>query len=166
MRREAQAVLAAVGMMLVGCKATLDTATSSAVTLTAAPDPSAAATSSGVFYKISDTDTEQHEYHWKTDFSVALAETQGVGLAITSVAVKVQQAAGGIVIVPTNGTEHYQFTSSASGNRLESHGSANVGFDVLYDLPNGGHEALVTVTFTFFDDNNVSFSKSIAVRVQ
>ena len=41
-----------------------------------------------------------------------------------------------------------------------------MGFDVLYDLPNGGREALVTATFTFYDDNNVSFSKSVAVKVQ
>jgi len=165
MKRHGRAVMAAT-LLLCGCQATLDTQSTSDMTLTAAPDPSAAAVSSGVFYKINDDDTVQHEYHWKTDFSVSLAETQGVGVAITSVSVKVQQATGGIVVVPTNGVEHYQFLSSASGNRVESHGSASVGFDVLYDLPNGGREALVTVTFSFFDDKNVSFSKSVAVKVQ
>ena len=163
MRRLA-AVLVVV-LAAVGCKATLDNSTTSDVTLTPTPDPSAAVASSGVTYKITD-DTNVYEYHWRTNFSVAMAETEGIGVNITSVSVKVQQAAGGIVIVPTNGTEHYQFTSSASGNRLESKGSASMGFDVLYDLPNGGREALATVTFSFYDDNNVSFTKSIAVKVQ
>jgi hypothetical protein len=158
-------VLAVAALVVCGCKATLDNETTSDVTLTAAPDPAAAAASSGVFYKITD-DTTNYEYDWRTGFSVNLAETEGIGLQITAMSVKVQQAAGGIVVVPTNGTEHYQFTSSANGNRIESKGNASVGFDVLYDLPSGGREALVTVTFSFFDDNDVSFTKSVAVRVQ
>ena len=61
-----------------------------------------------------------------------------------------QQAAGGIVIAPSGGeVEHYQFNSSASGNLLPANGHASVGFQVWYDLPNKGREALVTVTLGF-----------------
>jgi hypothetical protein len=165
MRGLAWGLLAAAVFGAAGCKATLDNETTSDVTLTATPDPSSAAASGGVTYRITD-DTNVYEYDWRTAFSVVLAETEGIGMNITSMSVKVQQAAGGIVVVPTNGTEHYQFTSSASGNRIESKGSASVGFDVFYDLPSGGREALVTVTFTFYDDNDVAFSKSVAVKVQ
>jgi hypothetical protein len=97
---------------------------------------------------------------------VTITETVGIGRNITAVSVKVQQAAGGIVITPT-GTdiEHYQYTSHASNNRIDAKGSASVGFDVWYDLPNKGREALVTLTFSFTDDNSQSFSESTSVKV-
>lgn len=164
--RRSVAVLAAV-LAAVGCKATTDNQTSSDVTLTGSPNPAVAVASTGVTYTVGTGDSQEtRQYHWRTNFSVVLSETEGVGLNVSAVSIKVQQAAGGIVVVPTNGVEYYQFTSSASGNRVESHGSASVGFDVLYDLPNGGREALVTVTFSFLDDNDVSFTKSVSVRVQ
>jgi hypothetical protein len=44
-----------------------------------------------------------------------------------------------------------------------------VGFDVWYDLPSQGKEALITVAFTFSytdeDDNEYTYSKSLPVRV-
>jgi hypothetical protein len=39
-----------------------------------------------------------------------------------------------------------------------------VGFEVWYDLPNKGHEALVTVTLGFKDDGNQS-QQSLGVKV-
>ena len=38
-------------------------------------------------------------------------------------------------------------------------------FDVWYDLPSLRKEALITVTLTFADENNKSFSKNVLVRV-
>ena len=79
---------------------------------------------------------------------------------------KVQQASGGIVITPSGGeVEHYQFNSSASGNQLSANGSATVGFEVWYDLPNKGREALVTVSLAFKDDDANTYSDSVDVRV-
>jgi hypothetical protein len=91
----------------------------------------------------------------------------GVGRDIKSMAVKVQQASGGIVITPTGSDiEHYDYLSHASGSRLEAKGKASVTFDVWYDLPNKGREALVTVAFSFTDDNDSSFSETTSVQVQ
>ena len=55
--------------------------------------------------------------------------------------------------------------SSASGNRVAANGSASVGFEVWYDLPNKGREALVTVTLGFKDDDDNQYSDVIAVKV-
>ena len=48
-------------------------------------------------------------------------------------------------------------------------GSADVGFDVFYDLPNQGREALITVSFTFDyeddEDNTYTFSDTYKVKV-
>ena len=59
----------------------------------------------------------------------------------------------------------FRFNSSASGNRVTANGSASVGFEVWYDLPNKGREALVTVTLGFQDDDDRSYSDVIAVKV-
>jgi hypothetical protein len=95
-----------------------------------------------------------------------IAETGGLAVDITAVNVRVQQASGGIVITPTGGAvEHYQFNSSASNNHLNARGSTSVGFEVWYDLPNRGREALVTVGFTFQDDEDNTYSEHIQVKV-
>ena len=139
------------------------------VDLTSTPATATAVVSKGVFYTIKGDDTHPDqtiEYPWKASFTVSLQETGGLAVDITAVNVRVQQASGGIVITPTTGTvEQYQFNSSASGNRLESKGTASVGFEVWYDLPNKGREALVTVAFTFRDENSSTYSDSLDVRV-
>jgi hypothetical protein len=84
----------------------------------------------------------------------------------------VQQAAGGIVIAPSGGeVERYQFNSSPSGNNLPANGNASVGFQVWYDLPNKGKEALVTLSLSFREvnegDNGVrdSFQDTVDVKI-
>jgi hypothetical protein len=85
---------------------------------------------------------------------------------VTGVNLGVQQASGGIAIAPSGGdTEHYQFNSSAGGNYLAAYGSVSVGFQVWYDLPNNGREALITVSFSFRDDDGRTFQDSAEVRV-
>jgi hypothetical protein len=139
------------------------------VDLTSTPGTATAVASKGVFYTIKGDDTHPDqtiEYPWKASFTVSLQETGGLAVDITAVNVKVQQASGGIVITPTTGTvERYQFNSSASGNRLAAKGSASVGFEVWYDLPNQGREALVTVGFSFRDDDSSTYSDTLDVRV-
>jgi len=172
------AVLASTAVWLGGCSSPTDpTATTAKVDLTANPNPTSALPSSGVFYTIVGDATHPDQikpYPWQTQFSVNMSETAGVGLDITSISVKVQQAAGGIITPPTNGEiEHYQFTSQSSGNRLEGHGQALVGFNVWYALPNQGREAVVTVIVTFLDKkdvtnltDDVSFTNQVTVRVE
>jgi hypothetical protein len=80
----------------------------------------------------------------------------------------VQQASGGIVSPPTGGeVEHYEsVTSQVSGNQFNgANETLTMYFDVWYDLPSLKKEALVTVTLTFADENNKSFSKNVQVRV-
>jgi len=172
------AVLASTAVMLVACSSLSNpTATTEKVDLTANPNPTSALPSSGVFYTIVGDATHPDQtkpYPWQTQFSVNMSETAGVGLDITSISVKVQQAAGGIITPPTNGEiEHYQFTSQSSGNRLEGRGQAVVGFNVWYALPNQGREAVVTVIVTFLDKkdvtnltDDVSFTNQVTVRVE
>jgi hypothetical protein len=142
--------------------------TSLEVTLTGNPDPAVALASHGVTYQVTNPDDtiSTHEYPWTTSFTVTIQETGGKAVDITSVNLKVQQASGGIVITPSGGdTEYYRFNSSASGNRVAANGSASVGFQVWYDLPNGGKEALVTVSFGFKDDDGYTYTASAQEKV-
>ena len=73
-------------------------------------------------------------------------DNAGMALDITAMNLTVQQATGGIVITPSGGDQvYFKFNSSAVTNHVNKNGSADVGFDVWYDLPNGGKEALITV---------------------
>ena len=151
-----------------GCDAPTEPTTLE-VDLTYNPNPASAVASQGVTYVIAGTDTrpdETREYPWKASFTVNIAETGGLAVDITAVNLTVKQASGGIVITPSGGTvERFQFNSSASGNRLNANGSASIGFDVWYDLPNKGREALVTVGLSFKDDDNNSFQDSVDIRI-
>jgi hypothetical protein len=137
--------------------------------ITASPDPTTATGPTGVTYVVQrdNRPDEIREYDWRTFFTVTIrAVNLDAAADITSLSVNVQQASGGIVVPPTTGeTEKYQFNSSPSGNRLERNGTVTIGFEVLYDLPNLGKEALVTVTLGFLDDDDVSFTDSVKVRV-
>jgi hypothetical protein len=158
-------VLAACGLM--SCDSPTS-ATSIDVTLTASPDPAIAEPSTGVTYKVTNSDdtTSIYEYTWRTSFTVTIKEEGGKGLDITSLNLGVQMASGGIVIQPSGGESiYYKYTSSAGGNRINANGSASIGFTVWYDLPNDQKEALVTVSLGFEDDDGYSYAESIKVKV-
>jgi hypothetical protein len=142
--------------------------TTLAVTLTATPDPTNAVESHGVTYTVTQPDSSilTYDYAWKTSLSVTMTETGGTAVNITAVDLKVQQASGGIVITPSGGDkEYFRFNSSASGNRLDAHGTAAISFDVWYSLPNKGKEALITVGLSFQDDSGNTSSKSVQCKV-
>jgi hypothetical protein len=162
---------------LSACESPTGSSSEADVVLTASPDPASAVPSTGVFYTVEgdgDEPDERREYDWKTSFTVSMAETKGVGLDITALSIRVQQATGGIITAPTTGeVERYTFNPSSSGNRLEGNGRASVAFDVYYDLPNLGREAVVTATFTYLDEkdqdddfDDFQFTESVQVRVQ
>jgi len=116
-------------------------------------------------------------YDWHTAFGVSVvfngnANDKDVDLAwpvkLTATTISVKQASGGIVTPPTGGeTEKYEFvTLSASGNQLAAVGSAvNLNFEAWYDLPSLKKEAVITVAFSFVDDDGRSFQKSEDILV-
>jgi hypothetical protein len=161
-RTSAAAALAA-SCWLAACDAPT-TATSLSASAKASPYPTTAAPSTGVTYTVTNADdtVSTYEYDWRTSFEVQIVEIGGTALNITAVNLAVQQASGGIVITPSGGDrEYYRFNSSASGNRLAAHGSSSIGFDVWYDLPNGGKEALITVSLSFRDDDGNTYSTTV-----
>jgi hypothetical protein len=171
-RITATAILLATVPWLCACDdSTTTDATSDPLTFTVTPSPAVAVQSTdGKTYTIVGDSTHADKviaYPWKTKFTVTMEETGGVGRDITSMNVKVQQASAGIVVVPSGSdVEHYDSMPQASGNRIEAKGRASVTFEVWYDLPNKGQEALITMTFTFTDDNDLSFSESTTVQVR
>jgi hypothetical protein len=174
------ATIAGVAVCLCGCDTpseSTSSTTKAVVTLTGNPNPALAQPSTGKFYKVAyttDKPDEYREYDWVASFGVTLTETGGVGLDITALSVKEQQAAGGIITPPTGGdVERYEYVSSSSGNRLEGNNSAVVNFTVWYDNPNLRRDAVVTVSFTFYDKktdssstDDIAWTQSLDVRVQ
>jgi hypothetical protein len=159
-------LLAAAGLS--ACNAPTSSTPTLEVTLVASPDPATASGPTGVTYKVTNADDSVtlYEYDYRTSFSVTIQETSGMALNVTALNLTVQQATGGIVITPSGGDQvYYKFTSSAPTNHVNANGSASVGFDVWYDLPNGGKEALVTVGFSFEDDDDNTYSDTLQVKV-
>jgi hypothetical protein len=110
-----------------------------------------------------------YDYDHRVHFDVNIKDNAGLALDITSINLTVQQAAGGIVVTPSGGDQvYFKFSSSAATNHINANGAADVGFDVWYDLPNQGREALITVGFTFeheADDNTYTYSDTAKVKV-
>ena len=154
-----------------GCSAPTSSTPEFDVTFTSAPDPAVATPSSGVQYRVTNADSTVsfYEYDNRVSFEVNIKENTGLALGITSINLTVQQAAGGIVVTPSGGDQvYFKFSSSAATNHINANGSASVGFDVWYDLPNQGKEALITVGFTFEaekDDNTYTYSDTAKVKV-
>jgi hypothetical protein len=155
-----------------GCSSPTESDPDFDVTFTAVPDLATASGPTGVQYKLTNADdtVSFYEYDWRTTFTVNIKDNAGMALDITSINLIVQQAAGGIVVTPSGGDQvYFKFSSSASTNHLNKNGSADVGFDVWYDLPNQGREALVTVSFTFDyedeDENTYTYSDTYKVKV-
>jgi hypothetical protein len=142
------------------------------VTLTADPDPANASGPTGVMYKVLNPDdsVSYYEYDWRTYFTVTIQENAGLALDVTQLNATVQQATGGIVIPPSGGDSvYYKFTSNAVVNHINAKGTAVVGFDVFYDLPNLKREALITVSFTYkytdSDGTEYTYSETLDVKV-
>jgi hypothetical protein len=124
------------------------------ITWSVSPDPAAAVVSS------------DSSYSWRTTFTVTLAEAKGVGVKILSLKADLQQAASGIVIEPPTGfDESFRFSVNAPGNRVEGNGTLAIGFTMFYTLPNGGKEALATVTFSVVDDKGSTATITATVKV-
>jgi len=162
--------LVAAALSVAACQSPTSASSNSTMTMTFSPDPVTATPSSGVSYTIKNANKpdETHDYQYATTFAVTLKNTDTVGVTISSLIIKVQQASGGIVVVPTTGdTEYYTFTSSPNSNRVEANnGTETSQFNVWYSLPNQGQEAIITVSYTVTkDDNSGSFSSQGSLHV-
>jgi hypothetical protein len=136
------------------------------------PDPASTSVSTGVQYKVTNADdsVSYYDYAYRTHFVVTIKEEAGYALDITSINLTFQQATGGIVIAPSGGDQIYsKFSSQAATNHINAKGTADVGFDVWYKLPNQGSEGLATVSFSFKytdkDSNEYAYSSTHDVRV-
>jgi len=138
------------------------------VTITSNPDPASASGPTGVQYKVTNADDSVtfFDYDYRTSFTLTIQDTGGMALDITALNLTVQQATGGIVITPSGGDQvYFKYNSAAPTNHINANSTASVGFDVWYDLPNGGREALITVGFTFQDDDDNTYSDTHQVKV-
>jgi len=169
MRRAVPTLLSLpVAAFLSACDAPTSSTPTLEVTLSSSPDPATASGPTGVQYRVTNADASVtfYEYDYRASFTVAIQETGGMALDITALNLTVQQATGGIVITPSGGDQvYFKFNSSAATNHINARGSASVGFDVWYDLPNGGREALVTVGFNFKDADDNTYSDTLQVKV-
>jgi hypothetical protein len=154
-----------------GCSAPTSSTPEFDVIFTPTPDPAVATPSSGVQYRVTNADStvSVYDYDNRVHFELSIKENAGLALDITSINLTVQQAAGGIVVTPSGGDQvYFRFSSAAATNHINANGSADVGFDVWYDLPSQGKEALVTVGFTFEhvkDSNTYTYSDTAKVKV-
>jgi hypothetical protein len=122
------------------------------VTFSVTPDPAIATASTGVKYKVTNADDSisYYDYAYRAPFTLHIQENAGMPLDIASIDLTVQQATGGIVVTPSGGDSlYFKFNSAAATKHINANGSADIGFDVWYDLPNGGKEALITVGLKF-----------------
>ena len=168
--KKAVPVLLSFGLVLVSSACDAPTTSSSIdLTLTYSPDPAVASgPGTGVTYKVTNADdsVSHYEYDYRTTFTVHIEETGGKALDITQLNITVQQATGGIVIPPSGGDQiYFKFNSNAATNHINANGSADVGFDVWYDNPNGNREALITVGLSFEDEDEYSYSQTAKVKV-
>jgi hypothetical protein len=146
----------------------------------ATPDPTTAVASTGKTYRVVRGNNQPDdilEYDWRASFSVSItinsnASDEDVDLSfpvtLSSASVKIQQASGGIVTPPTGSdTEHYEsvITSSTSNKFAGVNTTITMTFDVWYDLPNLQKEALASVIISCTDDDGVSFSKTVTVKI-
>mgnify|MGYP000346382855 CR=1 FL=1 len=134
---------------------TTTTAAAATVTATANPNPVVASASG------------EAAYTWSGSFVVTVTNTNTTPLTIRSITTDLQQSSGGIVITPVTGTdESFRFDVRAPGNRIDVNGSMAIPFTFHYTLPNGGREALVSLSFAVATDGGASGSVTASVTIQ
>jgi hypothetical protein len=141
-------------------------------TATTSPSPSPSPITATVSGVEASSDTAEavrsndSAYTWMTSFNVTLTESAGVAATVRSLAATLQQSAGGIVITPPAGlTEQYRFEVRAGSNQLTAAGTLPIDFTFYYTLPNGGRQALITLTFNLVDANGVQIQVTTQVKV-
>lgn len=145
------------------------------VDVSASPDPiSAEPSTDGRTYRVPRNDQPDDilTFDWHAVFSVTVSFNQDAldddvdvdfPVRLTSTTIAVKQASGGVVTPPTGSdAEHFDFAPvGASGNIFGGVGNPiDMTLEIWYDLPSLRKEGVVTVTFTFEDDDGVVFQKA------
>jgi hypothetical protein len=182
-RKFAAVVLITLGIGAAGCQSPTDPDDTPAVddflVATVSPNTATADSSTdGRTYRVVRGNNQPDDilpYDWKTTFAITVTLNDKADdddyltfpVDLTSAAVVVKQASGGIVTPPTGGQlEQSEYVMQASTNRFGSvNSSTTLTFDVWYDLPSLRREAIITVTLTFRDTDGVTFTKAIDVLV-
>jgi hypothetical protein len=185
MKRWVQVSVALLLVLTVGCQSPTDpddiVQFDDAVDVSVSPDPILADTATGGrTYRVVRGNNQPDDilpYDWHAVFSATLSLNNNATdddvdvsfpVRITATTVVVKQASGGIVTAPTGGeTEKYEFVISGStGNSLAAVSTPiSTTFEVWYDLPSLRREAVVTVSFSFVDEDNATFTKSVDFNV-
>ena len=154
MKRASALVATLVAAVLVSAcgSSPTDSTTASSVTITAAADP------------VTATASTDAAYTWSASVPLTLSESAGVAFDIASVNAKIEPASAGIVVVNTEATT-FRYQLLATGNHVAAKGSLGVTVNFLYTIPGGGREALVTVTFTIYDEAGYAYQQSKQVKV-
>ena len=145
------AVLAALLVGACGSSPT-DSTTASEVTITAVADP------------VTATPSTDAAYTWAASVPLTITESAGVAFDIAAVNAKIEPASAGIVVVSTEATT-FRYQLQAGGNHVAAKGSIGVTVNFVYTIPGGGREALVTVTFTIYDEAGYGYQQSKQVKV-
>jgi hypothetical protein len=96
-----------------------------------------------------------------------ITNTNTSPLTIKSITADLQQSTAGIVITPIEGTdESYRFEVRAPGNRIDLNGTLDIPFTFYYTLPNGGREAIITVSFAATTDDGGTGTVTTTVSLQ
>ncbi len=176
--------LALVAMVSLACQSPTDPDETvdydDVVDVSALPDPiSADPSSDGRTYRVprNNLPDEILPFDWHAVFSVTISFNQNAldddvdvdfPVRLTATTLTVKQAVGGVITPPTGSdTEHYDFAPiSASGNTFGAVSSPlNMSLEIWYDLPSLRKEAVVTVTFTFQDNDGATFQKAQEIRI-
>lgn len=151
------------------------------VDVTAVPDPIVADTATGGrTYRVVRGNNQPDEilpYDWHAVFSTTITfNNQALDddvdiefpVRITATTLAVKQASGGIVTTPTGGeTEKFEFvTVNATSNSVSgANAPVSLTFEAWYDLPSLRKEAVITVTYSFTDNDGLSFQRSADIQV-
>jgi len=154
--------LCALVLWISGCGTTAteptDTTTTTATaTVTATPSPDT----------VTVARSPEAAYTWTGSFDLTVSNTNASPITIKSITADLQQASGGIVITPIAGTDEvFRFDVRAPFNRVDVNANMVIPFTFHYTLPNGGREALVSLSLTVTTDAGASGSVTASVNFQ
>jgi hypothetical protein len=154
---------------------------SEALDITVNPDPIVADTATGgKVYRVVRGNNQPDEllpYDWHAVFTSTLvlnanANSEDLDLdfpiRVTGATLTVKQATGGIITPPSGSdTEKFEYVPlSASSNQFPGITSPiTLSFEMWYDLPSLRKESVVTLTYSFVDNDGTSFQRAVDFNV-
>ena len=154
---------------------------SEALEITVNPDPIVADTATGgKLYRVVRGNNQPDEllpYDWHAVFTSTLvlnanANSEDLDLdfpiRVAGATLTVKQATGGIITPPSGSeTEKFDYVPlSASSNQFPGISSPiTLAFEVWYDLPSLRKESVVTLTYSFVDNDGTSFQRAVDFNV-